>query len=152
MNIILFASPESLKEFYLFDDNLEEGYIVPNIKKCMDFIIRPLMGKTLYDELYEQVNTDTVTEQNQTILNDYIEPIIGWYVQSEIVYSTAYKLKNEGLESGTDKFNELVRISKKYLYDSQQYQTIFKEYMCDNSLSISPEKDTYKYGIYLGRS
>ena len=150
--MILFISMQTLKSEYLIDENLDEMYIQPNIIKCQDFIIKPLLGKTLYNQIQNQISDGTLTPANKTLLEDYIHPIIAYFVQSEVIYATAYKLKNKGIENGdSDRFNELVKISAKFMNDCNQYQQILREYVCENGISTVPEKETVKTGIYLGK-
>lgn len=153
MATILLISPQTLKNEYLFDENIEDKYVISNIQKCQDFIIKPLLGKTLYDELISQVENDTVTDENEILIDNYIQKIIVYFVMGEVVFSTAYKLKNQGMENGDpSRFGELVKISEKYKRDSETYQQILREYLCDNSISFIPEKETINTGIYLGKS
>ena len=141
-------SIKTLKDEYLIDDNLSDKYILPVIRKGQDFIIRPLLGETIYRDIIEQIESGSLTGANEHILNK-IEPILAYYVMSEVVYSTAYKLKNQGLEESADsnRFNELVRISKKYLLDSQHYQSLLKEFITPCSKKGT---NIYKTGLYIG--
>ena len=144
----LLISIKTLKDFYLVDDNLEDKYLLSNIIKGQDFIIRPLIGEDKYDELVGQIETDSLTGDNKYLL-DLLEKPLAYYVMSEVVYSTAYKLKNEGLENNdsSNRFDELVRISKKYLLDSQHYESLLKDFInpcTKNGVNI------YKSGLYLG--
>lgn len=141
---------QTLKDLFGFDENIEDVYILPNIIKCQDFIIEPLLGKDKYNEIIDQIEADSVTVANDLFIKKYIHPIIAYYVKSEAIYSVAYKLKNAETEVNAERFNELVRLSKKYLNDSETYQMILKKYVCENSVSILPEKNTFKTGIYLG--
>lgn len=148
--MVLLISIKTLKDFYLVDDNLEDKYLLSNIVKGQDFIIRPLIGKDKYDELLEQIETDSLTGDNKYLL-DLIEKPLAYYVMSEVVYSTAYKLKNKGLEEDVNasRFNELVRISKKYLIDSQHYEQLLGIHMneiCNKGQSTQ----IYKTGLYIG--
>lgn len=138
--MILLISIKTLKERYLVDDNLEDKYIIPNIQKGQDFIIKPLLGKTLYDNIIDQIINGTTSSETQELL-EKIEPILAYYVMSEIFYITAYKFKNKGIE-GDGKFEELIRISRKYLKDSEAYQQLLDE--CVNG------KKVIKTGLYLG--
>jgi Glu-tRNA(Gln) amidotransferase subunit E-like FAD-binding protein len=148
--MILLISIQTLKNEYLIDDNLDDKYIQSHIKKCQDFIIKPLLGETLYNELLSQIENNSLTEKNETLIEEYIQPVIAYFVMSEVVFSIAYKLKNAGVESGdVDRFNELVKISNKYKADSDEYQQILKRYVCLNGVSIVPEKETISCGIYF---
>lgn len=153
MAIVNLISTKTLKDEYLIDDNLDEKYYISLIKKCQDCLIKPLLGGDKYNEIINQVTSTTLTFDNETLIDDYIQPIIGYYVMSEVVYSTAYKLKNQGIETGDqNRFNELVKVSEKYRKDCNEYQQILKDYVCDKSIQILPEKNTINYGIYLGKT
>lgn len=153
MAIVNLISTKTLRDEYLIDDNLDEKYYLSLIKKCQDCIIKPLLGEDKYNEIINQVTGATLTSENETLVDDYIQPIIGYYVMSEVVYSTAYKLKNQGIETGDQyRFSELVKVSDKYRKDCNEYQQILKDYVCDNSIQILPEKNTINYGIYLGKT
>lgn len=152
--MITFISVETLKIEYLIDDNLDEKYLLSNIKKAQDFSIRPLIGDELYNEIELQIKDNSLTDKNKDLLIKYIEPIIAYYVMSEVVYSTAYKLKNQGL-SGDEKsdqyrFSELVKISTKYLNDSRNYEELFKLEMCETGLPIGEDyefKSPFHFGL-----
>lgn len=146
--MVLLISIKTLKDSYLIDDNLSDKYLISNIVKGQDFIIRPLIGEDKYDELVGQIETDSLTGDNKYLL-DLIEKPLAYYVMSEVVYSTAYKLKNEGLENNdsSNRFDELVRISKKYLLDSQHYESLLKDFI---SPCTKKGVNIYKSGLYLG--
>lgn len=145
-------SINTLKKNYLIDENVEDGYLFPMITKCQDFIIEKLVKKDLYNTLISEVLRGQVSEQNAIIIKEYIQPIIGWYVCSELFYATAYKLKNSGEDVETSKYKEVILIANKYLKDSEAYQSRLKEYFNDNSIIANKTLDTYKTGFYLGHS
>lgn len=146
--MILLVSIKTLKDKYLIDDNLEDKYLISNISKAQDFVVAPLIGKK-FTEIKEQIENDSLTDDNKYLL-DKIEPVIAYYVMSEVVYSTAYKFKNKGLEdtNNASKFSELVAISKKYLMDSQHYAQILGDYFSTSCTSATSK--VYKSGLYLG--
>ena len=146
--MVLFISIKTLKDKYLIDDNLEDKYLISNISKAQDFVVAPLIGKK-FTEIKEQIENDSLTDDNKYLL-DKIEPVIAYYVMSEVVYSTAYKFKNKGLEDANNasKFSELVAISKKYLMDSQHYAQILGDYFSASCTSATSK--VYKSGLYLG--
>lgn len=146
--MILLISIKTLKDKYLIDDNLEDKYLISNISKAQDFVVAPLIGEK-FTEIKEQIENDSLTDDNKYLL-DKIEPVIAYYVMSEVIYSTAYKFKNKGLEdtNNASKFSELVAISKKYLMDSQHYAQILGDYFSASCTSATSK--VYKSGLYLG--
>lgn len=142
--MVLFISIKTLKESYLIDNNLEDKYITPNIKKGQDFIIRPIIGDYKFKQLKDEITNHGVTPYNDKLIKEYIEPALAYYVMSEILFATAYKFKNSGLE-GENKFEELIRISRKYLQDSETYQGILKDFLSDNANNTN----TFKTSLYI---
>jgi hypothetical protein len=152
-NKIYLISLTTLKNDYPFDDNLEDKYILPNIIKCQDFIIRPLVGEAKWKEIIDQITDDNVSTQNEELIKEYIQPVIAYYVMSEISYTTAYKLKNAGIEdSNAYRFNELLKIANKYLIDSDQYQSRLRQWMILYGGLVQDPLFRYKHGLYLGTS
>lgn len=150
--MILLISIQTLKDEYLIDDNLDDKYIQSHIKKCQDFIIKPLLGEDLYEQIILQISGNTVSSVNETLIDEYIQPIIAYFVMAEVVFSTAYKLKNQGVEFGdANRFNELVKLSNKYMKDCDEYQQILRRYVCLENIQTVQEKPTINSGIYLGR-
>jgi hypothetical protein len=151
-------SINTLKQEYLIDDNIDDKYLLSIIKKGQDFIITPLLGLTKYNQLISDINNDSVNQADNTLIKTYIQPVLAYYVMSESVYATAYKFKNNPdyqNSQNADRYNELVKISKKYLIDSQHYEQILREYICDEGIVLSttdgPIKQSgYKTGLYIG--
>lgn len=138
---------ETLKNEYLIDENLEDKFMQSNIKKCQDFIIREILGEDKFNQLLDSIDNGSVSASDNKLIREYIQPVIAYYVMSEVVYTTAYKFKNSPVETG--KFDELIKVSNKYRHDCDKYQELLKEYMCDNNIMVE-NGNTYKTGLFLG--
>lgn len=149
--MIALISIKTLNEKYGVDTNIEDNYILPSIQKCQDFLIYNILCKEKYNQLILDVDNDNVSPEDDTLIKDYIQPVIAYYVKSEIVQSTTYKMKNVGLD-GVEKatFDELIRLSKKYMIDSEAYQQRLREYLCEIDESQKPDT-TYKTGLFLDK-
>jgi len=49
-------------------ENIDDARIVPSILDTQETFIRPLLCEDLYDELCEQISTDTLTELNEALM------------------------------------------------------------------------------------
>lgn len=153
----LMISLKTLKDIYTIDENVDDKYLLSTIQKGQDFIVAKVLGLTKYNELLRAIESNNLTDEDNVLLG-YIEPILAYYVMSETVFSVAYKMKNNPdylSNPNPSRFDELVKISKKYLIDSQHYEQILRDYICDNNVVLSTEdspvlKSGYKTGIYLG--
>ena len=150
------VSLETLKREYGFDLNTDQEYILPNIYKGQKFIIKPVLGPVKYKELedyIESVKTGATKNPDNEELIGYIADVLAYYVKSEIVFNTAYKIKNQNTNPDADRFNELVKISKKYQSDSDAFLSILRQYLCENNI-ILPEKKmengNHKSQVFLG--
>jgi hypothetical protein len=156
--MILMIGLKTLKESYPVDDNIEDKYILPVIQKCQDFIIAKVLGLTKYNQLLNDIENDSVSESDEILIKTYIHPIIGYYVLSEVIYATAYKIKNNPdyqNNPNSDRFEELTKISKKYLNDSQTYEQILRDYICREGLVLPTtdgpvKRSGYSTGLFLG--
>lgn len=156
--MILLIGLKTLKEQYLIDDNLEDKYILSIIKKGQDFILRKVLGLDKLKQLLNDVENDSVSNDDDILIKNYIQPILAYYTMSEVVYSTAYKLKNNPeyqVNPNTTRFDELIRISKHYLIDSQNYEQILRDYICEYNIILpsngieKPLNSGYKTGLNL---
>ena len=145
--MILMISIATLKDEYLIDENLEDKFLLSNIKKCQDFIIREILGEDKFNQLISAIDAGSVSDSDNKLIREYIQPVIAYYVMSEVIYTTAYKFKNSPVETG--KFDELIKVSNKYRHDCDKYQELLKEYMCDNNIIVE-NGNTYKTGLFLG--
>jgi len=157
-----FISMERLKSVeFGFDNNIEQAYVIPNIIKGQKFLIKPLLGDVKYNEMLDYVerlkigsNINPGANKNpefDMLIDDYIAPALAYYVKSEIVFNTAYKMKNSDKEGSGDRFKELVNISKKYLSDCDAFLNMLKEYMCDNGIPQDEPLKIKGCGVFLGR-
>ena len=118
-----FTSPTTLKANYPIDDSLEDKYLIPVIRKAQDFIIANLFCVDYWKQLCEKLDleingTDAFTENEKYLVNTFFEPMIAYYVMSEVVYNTTYKTVNAGMEDDVE-IENVQMLSNKYLNDSK---------------------------------
>lgn len=147
-------SVDTLKTFYPVDENVQQHTIISNIQKAESFQILPLIGRTKYVELIDYVNSiktgGTRNSSYDEMIGVYIEPIIGWFVVGEILYSNTFKTKNIGLANVDQNiFYGIQKTAQKYKDDSNGYVEIFKNYLGLNDIKIS-EDYTTESSIFLG--
>ncbi|HET6224670.1 MAG TPA: hypothetical protein VFF27_00230 [Bacteroidia bacterium] len=89
----LFISQEDFKERVDLSDNVLSKYIIPNIASVQDRYIKKILCKDFYDELIYQIDNDSLTTENETLVDDYIKPAMVFrsyarYLATANVYST----------------------------------------------------------------
>jgi hypothetical protein len=63
--------------------------------------IRPVLGKELYNHVLDAVNGSTLTADETTLLDDYILPVMKWYVLAELPVASSIKFTGKGLKQRT---------------------------------------------------
>lgn len=156
----LFIEAARLKEFSVISENLDNKLLEPTIIAVQDLYLRDVLGKDLYEELITQINANTVTALNQTLLNDYIEPYLINKVISESVVDITYKLRNKAImTTGSDlgsvaNLTDLTKVQGQYNNRAQGYIKLLVDYMCDNGddypLYCPKNTESTLGGFYLG--
>lgn len=156
----LFIEASRLKTFSVVSENLDNKLLEPTIISVQDLYLRDILGKDLYDELITQINANTVTSLNQTLLNDYIEPYLINKVISESVIDLTYKLRNKAIMTTNSDFGQvanltdLSKVQGQYNNRAEGYRNLLETYMCDNGsdypLYCPKNKESTIGGLYLG--
>jgi len=74
--MILLVSPKYIKDNYLVDANVDDTLIVNAITDAQEIDIQSLIGTKYLKTLKTQVQTNTLTAQNITLLDDYLLPAL----------------------------------------------------------------------------
>lgn len=64
--------------------------------------IKPCLGTDFYNELILQVNTNTLTPDNQTLMDNYLSFVLAWFVLSDGVTYMDTRIDNKGLNHNID--------------------------------------------------
>ena len=167
---VLFISESFVKDNTLLHENIDFKFLRPVIILCQDIHLQPKLGSTLYDQLKTQIIGGSLTAANTTLLNDYIQPMLLYWVQAEAPSAISYKFLNKGLmqqsseNSSAASLDEINFISQKYKDKAEWYTERLVAYLLENDSDypayqnpddgldvIQPETRVYTSGMYLGR-
>jgi hypothetical protein len=70
--VALFVSESALKAYTSVNENVSPKDLIPFILLCQDVELQTYLGSTFYFEFQQQILTNTVTEDNQFLLDNYI--------------------------------------------------------------------------------
>jgi hypothetical protein len=138
---------------------------------CQDIHIQHKIGTTLYDQLKTQITTASLTTANETLLEDYIQPSLLYWVQAEAPTAISYKFLNKGLHqqssenSSNASLDEINFIQKRYKDKAEWYTERLVNFLLEKSNdypayqnpnsgldTIQPDTRTYTTGMFLGSS
>lgn len=95
----LFITPAYLKETTVLDGNVDEKYLKVTIEDVQTMRIVPILGTGLFNEISSQILAGTLTpatvSNNATLLKNYIQPALKYWVMVEMpdVMNTKYTNK-----------------------------------------------------------
>lgn len=153
-----------IKKYLLVDLHLTDDKITPVILDCQRMYIRPLLGRDFYTSVALAIvnkNTTPIAAEIQTLLNQYIAPVLGKYVVMKLRPAITHPITNKGSQTRTGEFAQpdsddtiqwLMNID---LHEAQLYAKDLLEYLNENRGLYPLYKGcskTYKGGLYLGPS
>ena len=165
---VLFVSEDYLKSFTIINDNVEMKLITPLIDKIQDQRILPIIGTGLFNELRTQIQASTLTALNTTLLDDYINKAVLWWVMYEAPIIFTYRFMNKGVmvkssdNSSPAQMADLQILRDNFKNDAEWYTQRIILYLIENSTSyplyfnpgntidtITPQGYSYSAGMNL---
>ena len=144
---VLLISQSKLKAFTDINENLDVELLLPNIQIAQDYL-QSIIGTKLYKHLLESVENSTLTTDEVTLLEEYIQPVLLHRSYYEAIPSMWVKIMNKAIIQGdTEQGRSVDAGSMKYLRNIQEnryqfYQQRLLDYL--NSYSeLYPEYNTW---------
>jgi len=144
MATVLFISRTDLVKNSIIDGNVDTDKFIQFIKLAQQIEIRNYLGTKLYEKLQNDISGSGVTGNYQTLLNEYVQPMLIWFAQAEYYPYAAYKIKAGGVFKGTSENSESVSKNEvDYLVNkarntAEYYTQRFLDYINNNS-NLFPE-------------
>lgn len=144
---VLLVSQGKLKAFCDINSNLDVELLLPNIAIAQDYL-QGIIGTKLYKHILDAVENSTLTTDEVTLLEEYIQPVLLHRSYYEAIPSLWIRVMNKGIIQGdTESGRSIDAGSMKYLRNIQQnryefYQQRLLDYL--NSYSeLYPQYTSY---------
>ena len=162
----LFITLKELKRKSIFDGNLDADKIIQFIEVAQDTEIQTYLGTKLYDKLQADIIADSLTGNYQTLVNDYIKPMLIWYTQAAFIPYAAYQISNGGIykhnsENSTAVDQSEINALASHATETAEFYTqrfmdhmnynsnLYPEYISNQNDGMYPEKDVNFTGWVL---
>jgi hypothetical protein len=99
MATALFITEQFIKDNTLIDGNVDMKYITTTIADAQRLHILPILGTGIYNELGTQINAGTLTALNTTLLDDYIQDALKFWVIYEGIDLFSYHITNKNIST-----------------------------------------------------
>jgi response regulator of citrate/malate metabolism len=168
---VYFISADKLKEDTVISENTDNKLIAPTILMVQDIYIQNILGTSLYNELKAQIQSNSVSALNQTLLNEYLQNAIKYYCMAELCLPLTYKFMNKSIVTKNSENStvaspqQLSQIKNYYLNHAEWYAKRIVKYLQENQTlyplwlggnttidAIQPRTNTYHTGMFLGNT
>jgi hypothetical protein len=147
----ILLKPDELTRNTIMGGNIDVDRYLPMIKIAQNTMIKPLLGKTLYDKICLDFENDDLAGDYLEMYEDYIKEMV-IHSSSEIYLSQgAYMVSNNGISKMKSDSNESVSKEEvDYLVQSARkiynhYERQFLAWIKDKDVVEYPKEDTNRH-------
>lgn len=145
MATALFINRSDLVKNTIINGSVDTDLFIQSIKLAQYQHIQGYLGTALYDEISNQILTNTVTQDVTNLLKDYIQPILIHFSMVDYLPFASFEVKNGGLfktnsEKGqTVSKDEVDFLVQKHRASAEFYTRRFIDYMSFNASAKFPK-------------
>jgi hypothetical protein len=131
MTTVQLISEAKIRQFTDINDNLDSSLLVNAIREAQDIELQRILGTILYQKLLSDVQSNTLTGNYQTLVDDYVQNFLLYQVYYYALEYIYFRPRNNGLlipqggeNSNTVDFNayNFKRNSKSYFIRYKKYK------------------------------
>jgi hypothetical protein len=119
---VLFIGAQALVDNGILDENIDPKMIMPVIKLVQDQQLQEILGTPMLVYLQDGITNNSLTTDDQFLLQGYIEPVLIWYCTYELSFFNSFKIKIKGLEKMSGENSSAASLS-----EIQSFQNKTKE-------------------------
>jgi hypothetical protein len=155
---VLFINRNDLVENTIIDGNVQADKLMHFISIAQEIHIQHYLGTDLYNKIAELIRTETIaTTVYETLLIDYVQPMLIHYAMVDFLPFGAYQIKNGGIfkhvseNAETVSKNEIDFLVEKERTMAEYYTRRFISYMDFNQTSYPEYTSNTNDDIYPDR-
>lgn len=172
--MVFIISIAQLKDITPIDGNVDETLFSQSVLYCQEIYLKDIVGTGLYNELVAQVTLEpvtpgSITALNLTLINDYLQPAMRFYIMAEMVRPLAIRFANVGMMQNNTTHSQpitgvdLTKTEDHYRNRAETLATRASDYLCANATSyplyenpgdsgdtIHPKHEQFTSSMYFG--
>jgi len=118
-NTTLFLSTQYLKDNTVINNNTDDELLEPFITMAQNKHIERILGTGLFNDIVTNIQGNTITGLNKTLLDSYIQPALLQWALWEALPFINYKLTNKSVSKKTSENSNPAELNElQYLRDS----------------------------------
>lgn len=145
-NKVLFLSVDYLRDNTVINGNVDSEILEPFILLAQNVHIETIVGTKLYNDLISEIIADSLTVDNQTLLDDYLQPALLQWSLYEALPFINYKLTNKAVSTKNSDNSDAVELDE--LHYLRTTVKDVAEYMSERATKFLKTNET-TYPLYL---
>jgi hypothetical protein len=147
---VLLISENYVKKYTTINGSLDPNLLYPSIYLAQDKWLLPFLGTDLLNKIKNDVAANTISGNYETLLEDYIQKMLLWWVMVDVTPNLCYRMDNGTLvqrqSEDTVPVSDLVMkdMIDRARQNAEHYTTLLVDYLCANS-SLFPEYSTAQW-------
>lgn len=135
---VLLISENTLKQDGLLNQNLDGCSLQMAIQTAQEQSLQPTLGSKLYRRILSDVEHNSLTEDYQLLLDEYITPFLEYQVISDLQIPISFKTRNTGVSQANQEgisyptMREIQYLVEYYANKAQFYNQRLYGFLCDN--------------------
>lgn len=136
---VLWITEDYVKDNTILNENIDWRLAQPILILVQDQYIHPILGTALFDEIADEIYANSVSANNQTLLNRYIRKTIMWYLLSELVPILKYRMRNKGVMTSNSEnsqpatLEEIQKLQSDFKNKAEWYAEMCTKFLRENS-------------------
>jgi hypothetical protein len=160
---VLFIKKEDIVRNSTISGNLDSDKLLPFIEIAQEIHIQNFLGSKLYDKIRNDIIAGSLPAAYESLVDDYIQPMLIHYAMTEYLPHAAYTIANGGAYKHSSEASESMTkeeldfLSEKHRTIAEHYTRRFIDFMSFNNSSYpeynqSQDDDMYpdKNGVFNG--
>ena len=86
-------------------NSVDENLMTPLVKTNAEMWIKPILGSYFFTDLLTKYNTQALSADEISLVQDWIQPAIAWKVNSDLIVNSSLQLKNKGIQTQSGDFS-----------------------------------------------
>ena len=114
--IVQFISTEYLRQAVPIEQNVDDDKLIPFIIQAQDTYLQQSIGETGYNALKSGITTNTLTNDETSLMRNYIQPLVAQYTFYLALPFITYKATNKSLSKESSEYSTPVDLEElKYI-------------------------------------
>jgi len=164
----LILTERYLKDNSIINDNTDSKILQPILLLVQDKYLHTILGTDLFNDIAAEIEAESVSASNQTLLDNYVLPLVLWYTLFESTPAFKYRYMNKGVmvknseNSSAADLSEIKFLMDKWEANAKMYAERTTNFLDANTTTyplycsntdcddIKPNKTNYRTSIFLG--